>query len=169
MNYKSNTADDCSIHCWRCTFRRQSCCTAVCPELGIGFVAYSPLGRGFLTGQIKRFENFSPDNYRRQSPRFQGENFQKNLPLVQRIKEIVKNKGCKPLVDKHLSDGRDCLLGGDAPTFADITLCVAIAFSKYPTNNTPLDERSLVHRADLEAVAGAGAVSRRLMRMDWAA
>ena len=70
------------------------------------------------------------------------------------------------LVDKQLSDGRDWLLGGDAPTFADITLCVAIAFSKYPTNNTPLDERSLVHRADLEAVAGARAVSRRLMRMD---
>ncbi len=45
------------------------------------------------------------------------------------------------LVDKHLSDGRDWLLGGDAPTFADITLCVTIAFSKYPTNNTPLDER----------------------------
>lgn len=45
------------------------------------------------------------------------------------------------LVDKHLSDGRDWLLGGDAPTFADITLCTAIAFSKYPTNNTPLDER----------------------------
>lgn len=63
-------------------------------------------------------------------------------------------------------DGRDWLLGGDAPTFADITLYTAIAFSKYPTNNTPLDERSLVHRADLEAVAGAGAVSRRLMRMD---
>ncbi len=69
---------------------------ATCRELGIGFVAYSPLGRGFLTGQIKRFEDFPPDDYRRQSPRFQGENFQKNLSLVQRIEEIAKNKGCKP-------------------------------------------------------------------------
>src|SRR5437867_5535220 len=48
---------------------------ATCHELGIGFVAYSPLGRGFLTGQIKRFEDFAPDDYRRLSPRFQGENF----------------------------------------------------------------------------------------------
>ena len=67
-----------------------------CRELGIGFVAYSPLGRGFLTGQIKRFEDFPADDYRRQSPRFQGENFQKNLELVQRIEEIADNKGCKP-------------------------------------------------------------------------
>lgn len=69
---------------------------ATCRELGIGFVAYSPLGRGFLAGQIKRFEDFPPDDYRRQSPRFQGENFQKNLSLVQRIEEIANNKGCKP-------------------------------------------------------------------------
>lgn len=69
---------------------------ATCRELGIGFVAYSPLGRGFLTGQIKRFEDFPPDDYRRQSPRFQGENFQKNLELVQRIEEIADNKGCTP-------------------------------------------------------------------------
>ncbi len=54
-------------------------------ELGIAFVAYSPLGRGFLTGQIKRFEDFAPDDYRRNSPRFQGENFQKNLELVSRV------------------------------------------------------------------------------------
>lgn len=69
---------------------------ATCRELGIGFVAYSPLGRGFLTGQIKQFEDFPPDDYRRQSPRFQGENFEKNLSLVQRIEEIANNKGCKP-------------------------------------------------------------------------
>lgn len=69
---------------------------AVCRELGIGFVAYSPLGRGFLTGQIKQFEDFAPDDYRRSSPRFQGENFQKNLQLVQRIEEIAQSKGCKP-------------------------------------------------------------------------
>jgi aryl-alcohol dehydrogenase-like predicted oxidoreductase len=65
-------------------------------ELGIGFVAYSPLGRGFLTGQIKRFEDFAPDDYRRDSPRFQGENFQKNLELVKRVEEIAKENKCTP-------------------------------------------------------------------------
>ncbi len=67
-----------------------------CRELGIGFVAYSPLGRGFLTGQFKRIEDLPADDYRRSSPRFQGENFQKNLDLVQRVEEIAKQKGCKP-------------------------------------------------------------------------
>ncbi|HLO12638.1 MAG TPA: aldo/keto reductase [Pseudoneobacillus sp.] len=67
-----------------------------CRELGIGFVAYSPLGRGFLTGQIQKFEDLAEDDYRRHSPRLQGENFQKNLNLVQRIKEIAMEKGCKP-------------------------------------------------------------------------
>ncbi|HEY9850237.1 MAG TPA: aldo/keto reductase [Leptolyngbyaceae cyanobacterium] len=69
---------------------------ATCRELGIGFVAYSPLGRGFLTGQIKKFEDLAADDYRRTSPRFQGENFQKNLEMVQRIEEIAKEKGCLP-------------------------------------------------------------------------
>ena len=69
---------------------------ATCRELGIGFVAYSPLGRGFLTGQIKRFEDFAEDDFRRNVPRFQGENFQRNLDLVQRIKEIAAAKGCTP-------------------------------------------------------------------------
>src|SRR6266481_5605873 len=67
-----------------------------CRELGVGFVAYSPLGRGFLTGQIKRFEDLAQDDYRRNSPRFQGENFQKNMELVRRIEEIAKEKGAKP-------------------------------------------------------------------------
>lgn len=62
-------------------------------ELGIGFVAYSPLGRGFLTGQITRFEDFVEDDYRRTSPRFQGENFAKNLELVERVKAIAAAKG----------------------------------------------------------------------------
>jgi aryl-alcohol dehydrogenase-like predicted oxidoreductase len=69
---------------------------AACRELGIGFVAYSPLGRGFLTGQFTRFEDFPEDDYRRSSPRFQGENFQRNLDLVHRVEEIAKEKGSKP-------------------------------------------------------------------------
>ncbi len=66
-----------------------------CRRLGVGFVAYSPLGRGFLTGQIRRFEDLPADDYRRLSPRFQGENFQKNLDLVARIAELAREKGCR--------------------------------------------------------------------------
>jgi aryl-alcohol dehydrogenase-like predicted oxidoreductase len=68
----------------------------VCRELGIGFVPYSPLGRGLLTGQIKRFEDLPEDDYRRTSPRFQGENFQRNLALVKRVEEIAREKKCTP-------------------------------------------------------------------------
>ncbi|QJX48867.1 aldo/keto reductase [Hymenobacter taeanensis] len=64
-----------------------------CRELGIGFVAYSPLGRGFLTGQIQRYEDLAEDDYRRHTPRFQGENFQKNLDLVAKIREMADEKG----------------------------------------------------------------------------
>lgn len=67
-----------------------------CRELGIGFVAYSPLGRGFLTGQITSPEDLAEDDYRRHSPRFQGENFAKNLELVRRVEEIAREKGCTP-------------------------------------------------------------------------
>ncbi|HLN65519.1 MAG TPA: aldo/keto reductase [Symbiobacteriaceae bacterium] len=67
-----------------------------CRELGIAFVPYSPLGRGFLTGQIKRFEDLPADDYRRNSPRFQGENFRRNLDLVARIEELAGQKGCTP-------------------------------------------------------------------------
>ena len=65
-----------------------------CRELGVGLVPYSPLGRGFLTGQIRRFEDFEPDDYRRHSPRFQGENFQKNLDLVARLQDMAAARGC---------------------------------------------------------------------------
>jgi aryl-alcohol dehydrogenase-like predicted oxidoreductase len=63
-------------------------------ELGIGFVAYSPLGRGFLTGQFQKLEDLPADDYRRNSPRFQGENFQKNLDVVAKIKELAQRKAC---------------------------------------------------------------------------
>ena len=63
-------------------------------ELGIGFVPYSPLGRGFITGQFKRFEDLPADDFRRHMPRFQGENFQKNLDLVAKIEEIAREKKC---------------------------------------------------------------------------
>jgi aryl-alcohol dehydrogenase-like predicted oxidoreductase len=69
---------------------------ATCRELGIGLVPYSPLGRGFLTGQIKKFEDLAQDDYRRSSPRFQGSNFQKNLELVERIRQMAAEKSCTP-------------------------------------------------------------------------
>ena len=64
-----------------------------CRELNIGFVAYSPLGRGFLSGQFKKFEDLAEDDYRRHAPRFQGENFDKNLKLVEKVEEIAEEKG----------------------------------------------------------------------------
>ncbi len=65
-------------------------------QLGIGFVAYSPLGRGFLTGQIRRFEDLPENDFRRRSPRFQGDNFRKNLELVERVQEIAAEKRVAP-------------------------------------------------------------------------
>ena len=69
---------------------------AACRELGIGFVAYSPLGRGFLTGQIKRFEDLAPDDWRRGSPRFQGANFDKNMEMLRHVEQLAAEKGCTP-------------------------------------------------------------------------
>jgi aryl-alcohol dehydrogenase-like predicted oxidoreductase len=69
---------------------------ATCRKLGIGFVPYSPLGRGFLTGAITRPDQFAEDDYRRHTPRFQGENFSKNLRLVDKVKELAARRGCTP-------------------------------------------------------------------------
>ena len=67
-----------------------------CRELGIGFVPYSPLGRGFLTGRFTKFEDLPEDDFRRRQPRFQGENFQKNLDLVRHVERVAEKKGCTP-------------------------------------------------------------------------
>jgi len=67
-----------------------------CGELGIAFVAYSPLGRGFLTGRYRSLDDFAPDDWRRNNPRFQGENFKKNLDLVEKVEQLAKEKGCTP-------------------------------------------------------------------------
>lgn len=69
---------------------------ATCEELGVTFVAYSPLGRGFLTGAIKSIDDLAPDDFRRTIPRFQGENFQKNLDVVRRVEEIARERGITP-------------------------------------------------------------------------
>jgi len=65
-------------------------------ELGIGFVAYSPLGRGFLTGRFRTIDDLAPDDYRRRSPRFDGDNFRKNLDVLERIEELAREKGVTP-------------------------------------------------------------------------
>jgi aryl-alcohol dehydrogenase-like predicted oxidoreductase len=67
-----------------------------CRELGVGFVAYSPLGRGFLTGAIRSIDDFDDDDFRRRQPRFQGQNFQRNLDLVDKVNEIAADKGITP-------------------------------------------------------------------------
>jgi aryl-alcohol dehydrogenase-like predicted oxidoreductase len=69
---------------------------ATCRELGIGFVAYSPLGRGFLTGRFRSPDDFEPGDWRRQNPRFQGENFQRNLGLAAGVQDLARQKGCTP-------------------------------------------------------------------------
>src|SRR5579864_91299 len=69
---------------------------ATCRELGVGFVAYSPLGRGFLTGSFGKPEDLAPDDFRRFHPRFQGDNFDRNLQLVEKIREIAQEKHCQP-------------------------------------------------------------------------
>jgi len=69
---------------------------ATCRRLGVGFVPYSPLGRGFLTGAINKPEDFADDDYRRHTPRFQGENFYRNLDLVRKVREIAARNGCTP-------------------------------------------------------------------------
>ena len=69
---------------------------ATCRELGIGFVAYSPLGRGFLTGRYRSIDDLAPDDWRRNNPRFQGDNFQKNLDVVDKVAELARARGCTP-------------------------------------------------------------------------
>jgi aryl-alcohol dehydrogenase-like predicted oxidoreductase len=68
----------------------------VCRSLGIGFVAYSPLGRGFLTGRFATVEDLAPDDWRRNNPRFHPDNFRKNLDIVERVKAIAARKRCTP-------------------------------------------------------------------------
>jgi len=83
---------------------------STCRELGIGLVAYSPLGRGFLTGKIQNVDELDPGDWRRENPRFQGENFENNLKLAERIRQIAEKKGCTPAqlaLAWLLAQGRD--------------------------------------------------------------
>src|SRR5262249_55474835 len=85
---------------------------STCRDLGIGFVAYSPLGRGFLTGRFRSLDDLAPGDWRRNNPRFQGDNFQKNLDLVARVEAIARKKGCTPAqlaIAWLLSRGQDVI------------------------------------------------------------
>ena len=123
-----------------------------CRELGIGFVPYSPLGRGFLTGQIKSFDDLAPDDYRRNAPRFQGENFQKNLQLVAQIEALAKEKGCKPsqlALAWVLAQGQDMVpIPG--------TKRIAYLEENAAALNVTLTKEELVH---LDAIAPVGAAA----------
>ena len=126
---------------------------AACRDLGVGFVAYSPLGRGFLTGQIKTFDDFAPDDFRRQSPRFQGENFQKNLELVQAIEALATEKRCKPsqlALAWVLAQGDDIvpIPGTKRVSYLEENL------GALEVNLTPEDLKRLDDIAPKEAVAG---------------
>ncbi|MDQ8698875.1 aldo/keto reductase [Hyphomicrobium sp. LHD-15] len=123
-----------------------------CRKLGIGFVAYSPLGRGFLTGAIKSPDDFEPNDYRRTSPRFQGENFAKNLLLVDKVREIAAAKGVTPselALAWLLAQGDDIvpLFGTKRRTYLDQNANAV---------NVALSAKEL---ADIEAAFPAGAAS----------
>lgn len=124
-------------------------------ELGIAFVAYSPLGRGFLTGQIKKFEDLAADDHRRFSPRFQGENFARNMELVARVTDIAKEKGCTPgqlALAWLLAQGKD------------IIPIPGTKRRKYLEENAAADEMQLstsdLNRIDEVAPKGAAAGNR---------
>ncbi|HEY7314185.1 MAG TPA: aldo/keto reductase [Gemmataceae bacterium] len=121
-------------------------------ELGIGFVAYSPLGRGFLTGQFKTPDDLPADDVRRNHPRFQGENFQKNLDLVRKIERIAAAKGCTP---SQLALAWVLAQGGDIVPIPG-TKRVHYLKDNLGAVNVPLSEEEL---AQIDAVLPSGAAS----------
>jgi aryl-alcohol dehydrogenase-like predicted oxidoreductase len=133
---------------------------ATCAELGIGFVAYSPLGRGFLSGQIRSVDDLDPDDFRRHNPRFQGAAFQQNLQLVDRVREIADEKGVTPgqlaLAWVMARSGRDGL-----PTIVPIpgTKRVRYLEENAAAADVALSEEDL-RRIDEAAPAGAAAGDR---------
>lgn len=135
-------------------------------ELGIGFVAYSPLGRGFLTGQLKSPDDFAVDDYRRNSPRFQGENFARNLELVERVKALAERKGIsagqlalawvlaqgndivpipgtkrRSYLEENLAAGKVTISPAETAEIADLLPKGAAAGERYPAAMMPLINR----------------------------
>jgi aryl-alcohol dehydrogenase-like predicted oxidoreductase len=133
---------------------------ATCAELGIGFVAYSPLGRGFLSGQIRSVDDLAPDDFRRHNPRFQGEAFEQNLRLVDRVREIADEKGVTAgqlaLAWVMAQSGRD---GGPAVVPIPGTKRVAYLEENVAAADVVLSDDDL-RRIDEAAPAGAAAGDR---------
>ena len=132
-----------------------------CRELGIGFVAYSPLGRGFLTGRFQSIDDLPEDDYRRNSPRFQGENFQKNLDLVKRVEEIARREGCTPSPARAglgLAQGKDIV-----PIFRHQAPRVSGGESqaRSTSSSRPADLEEIDAIAPLGVAAGASGTTRR--------
>ena len=121
-------------------------------ELGIGLIAYCPLGRGFLTGQIRRYEDLAPDDYRRSTPRFQGENFVKNLELVKRVGEIAERKN---VTAGQLALAWVLAQGKDIVPIPGTTRCTHLE-ENIAASNIKLTERDL---SDIESAMPPGAVS----------
>lgn len=119
-------------------------------EMGIGFVGYSPLGRGFLSGEIKTSDDFEPTDLRRMFPRYQGENFYKNLALVQELKTLAAVKGITPAqlaLARVLAKGMVAIPGTKRPTYLEANVVAA---------NIALSAAEL---AELEAVIPVGSVA----------
>ncbi|MBI2221337.1 MAG: aldo/keto reductase [Acidobacteria bacterium] len=137
-----------------------------CRELGIGFVAYSPLGRGFLTGRFRRLEDVPEDDWRRNMPRFQGENFARNLELVDRIRELAAKKGCTPAqlaIAWVLAKGEDIvpIPGVKArPRLEENAVSVHVALSPEDIRRIESVAVKGVAAGDRYSPAGMGAVNR---------
>src|ERR687894_336216 len=134
---------------------------ATCAELGIGFVAYSPIGRGFLSGQIRSLDDLAPEDFRRHNPRFQGENFARNLELVDRVREIAGEKGATvsqlALAWVMAQSGRG---GADGPTVVPIPGTKRVSYleenaAAADVELTDDDLRRLDEAAPVGATAGA--------------
>jgi len=135
-----------------------------CRQLGMAFVAYSPLGRGFLTGRFKSLDDLAPDDWRRNNPRFQGENFQKNLDLVARVEAIAKTKGCTPAqlaIAWLLSRGNDIIPipGSTRPERVEEN-AAATAVSLSPEEVGSLDEVAAIVAGDRYPEGGMKTINR---------
>jgi aryl-alcohol dehydrogenase-like predicted oxidoreductase len=137
---------------------------ATCRELGIGFVAYSPLGRGFLTGRFRSPDDFEPGDWRRQNPRFQGENFQRNLALVARVETLARRKGCTPAqlaLAWLLSRGTEVVpIPGSTRVERVEENAAAVAILLTPDDLTTLDALGPAVAGDRYAEGGMKAVNR---------
>ena len=137
---------------------------ATCRELGIGFVAYSPLGRGFLTGRLRSIDDLSPDDWRRRNPRFQGDNFQRNLDLVATVEALAHGKGCTPAqraLAWLLSQGDDIVpIPGSTRTERVEENARAVTVSLTPEDLATLDTLAPTVAGDRYAEGGMKTVNR---------